>query len=137
MDAPQVRHAMRETVNAGLVGIISGSMDATDLGKATELAIGLGTEGSRLRPLLIIGRGALLNVTDIVFARGVDVGIVQSDVLAALKRDPPFPGSRTISNTSPSSTMRRSISLQERKSTRLRTWHQRRLISGCRTAELI
>jgi uncharacterized protein len=83
---------MRETINGGLVGIISGSMDATDLGKATDLAIGLGTEGSRLRSLLIIGRGALLNVTDIVFARGVDVGIVQSDVLAALKRDPPFPG---------------------------------------------
>jgi hypothetical protein len=54
-DAPQVRHAMRETVNGGLVGIISGSMDATDLGKATDLAIGLGTEGGRLRPLLIIG----------------------------------------------------------------------------------
>jgi len=83
---------MRETVNGGLVGIISGSMDATDLGKATELAMGLGTEGGRLRPLLIIGRGALLNVTDIVFARGIDIGIVLSDVLAALKRDPPFPG---------------------------------------------
>jgi TRAP-type uncharacterized transport system substrate-binding protein len=92
MDATQVRRAMRETINGGLVGIISGSMDATDLGKATDLAIGLGTEGGRLRPLLIIGRGALLNVTDIVFARGVDIGIVQSDVLAALKRDPPFPG---------------------------------------------
>ena len=92
MDAPRIRHAMRETVNGGLVGIISGSMDATDLGKATDLAIGLGTEGGRLRPLLIIGRGALLNVTDIVFARGIDIGIVQSDVLAALKRDPPFPG---------------------------------------------
>ena len=26
MDAPQVRHAMRETINGGLVGIISGSM---------------------------------------------------------------------------------------------------------------
>jgi TRAP-type uncharacterized transport system substrate-binding protein len=87
-----MRHAMRETINGGLVGTISGSMDATDLGKATDLAIGLGTEGSRLRPLLIIGRGALLNVTDIVFARGIDIGIVQSDVLAALKRDPPFPG---------------------------------------------
>ncbi|HYK16544.1 MAG TPA: TAXI family TRAP transporter solute-binding subunit [Bryobacteraceae bacterium] len=32
------------------------------------------------------------NATDIVFARGVDGGIVQSDVLDALKRDPPFPG---------------------------------------------
>jgi uncharacterized protein len=88
----QIRHAMRDTVNSGLIGIVSGSMDATDLGKATDLALGLETEGGRLRPLLIAGKGGFLNVTDIVFARGVDMGIVQSDVLTALKRDPPFPG---------------------------------------------
>jgi TRAP-type uncharacterized transport system substrate-binding protein len=83
---------MREAINGGLVGIVSGSMDATDLGKATELAISLDTEREHLRPLLVIGKGALSNVTDIVFARGIDIGIVQSDALAALKRDPPFPG---------------------------------------------
>ncbi|TMJ51780.1 MAG: TRAP transporter substrate-binding protein, partial [Alphaproteobacteria bacterium] len=37
------------------------------------------------------GKGAFQNVTDIVFARGIDIGIIQSDVLAALKRNPPFP----------------------------------------------
>jgi len=90
--AAQLRHAMRQTVNRGLVGIVSGSMDPTDLGKATDLAVGLETERERLRPLLIVGKGPFQNVTDIVFARGIDFGIVQSDVLAALKRDPPFPG---------------------------------------------
>jgi uncharacterized protein len=90
--ARQVRHAMRGKVNEGLVGIVSGSVDATDLGKATDLAIGLDAARDHLRPLLIVGKGAFQNVTDIVFARGIDVGIIQSDVLAALKRDPPFPG---------------------------------------------
>jgi NMT1-like family len=88
----QIRHAMREAVNGGLVGIVSGGMDATDIGKATDLAIGLETNEGGLRPLLIVGKGGFRNVTDIIFARGVDIGIVQSDVLAALKRDPPFPG---------------------------------------------
>jgi TRAP-type uncharacterized transport system substrate-binding protein len=83
---------MLQQANDGLVGIVSGSMDATDLGKATDLAIGLGTERERLRPLLIIGKGALQNVNDVVFARGIDMGIVQSDVLADLKQHPPFPG---------------------------------------------
>jgi len=30
-------------------------------------------------------------VTDLLFARGIDVGIVQTDVLEALKKKPPFP----------------------------------------------
>jgi TRAP-type uncharacterized transport system substrate-binding protein len=90
--APQLRHAMRDEVNAGLVGIISRGMEGTELWEATDLAASLGRAQDHLRILPIAGNGALQNATDIVFARGVDVGIMQSDVLAALKRDPPFPG---------------------------------------------
>jgi TRAP-type uncharacterized transport system substrate-binding protein len=90
--APQIRHAMREKVNTGLVGIVSGGMDATGLGEATDLAVSLDGIRDHLRILPVVGKGAFQNVTDIVFARGIDVGIIQSDVLATLKRDPPFPG---------------------------------------------
>jgi len=90
--APQIRHAMREKVNTGLVGIVSGGMDATGLGEATDLAVSLDGIRDHLRILPVVGKGGLQNVTDIVFARGIDVGIIQSDVLATLKRDPPFPG---------------------------------------------
>jgi uncharacterized protein len=83
---------MRDEVNAGLVGIISRGMEGTELWEATDLAASLGRAQDHLRILPIAGRGALQNATDIVFARGVDIGIIQSDVLAALKRDPPFPG---------------------------------------------
>jgi uncharacterized protein len=83
---------MREKVNTGLVGIVSGGMDATGLGEATDLAVSLDGIRDHLRILPVVGKGGFQNVTDIVFARGIDVGIIQSDVLATLKRDPPFPG---------------------------------------------
>ena len=38
-----------------------------------------------------IGKGSLQNVADILFLRGIDVGIVQSDVLAYLKRKQIYP----------------------------------------------
>jgi uncharacterized protein len=87
-----LRHAMRDEVNGGLVSIISRGMEGTELWEATDLAASLGGARDKLRILPVAGKGALQNATDIVFARGVDVGIMQSDVLAALKRDPPFPG---------------------------------------------
>src|SRR5439155_14829769 len=92
IDALRIRHEMRDKVNAVLLGVVSGSIDPTDLGKATDLAISLGATRDGLRPLLVIGKLTVQNAVDIVFARGIDIGIVQSDVLAALKRDPPFPG---------------------------------------------
>jgi len=89
--APQTLRAMREQVNSGLVGLISEGMDGSGLAEATELAASLDGIRDHLRILPIAGKGALQNVTDIVFARGIDIGIIQSDVLAALKRNPPFP----------------------------------------------
>lgn len=89
--APPTPRAMRETVNSGLVGLLSGGMDGTDLGEATDLAASLDGSHDHLRVLPVAGKGAFQNVTDIVFARGIDIGIIQSDVLAALKRNPPFP----------------------------------------------
>jgi len=82
---------MRDEVNAGLVGIVTRGMEGTEQWEATDLAASLGGERDTLRILPIVGKGALQNATDIIFARGVDVGIIQSDVLAALKRQPPFP----------------------------------------------
>jgi TRAP transporter TAXI family solute receptor len=89
--APRTLRAMREMVNSGLVGLISEGIDGSGLAEATELAASFDGVRDHLRILPIAGKGALQNVTDIVFARGIDIGIIQSDVLAALKRNPPFP----------------------------------------------
>jgi len=90
--APQLRHAMRDEINTGLVGIISRGMEGTELWEATDLAASLGGTQDHLRILPIAGKGGVQNATDILFARGIDIGIIQTDVLAALKNDPPFPG---------------------------------------------
>jgi uncharacterized protein len=88
----QIRHVMRDEVNAGLVSIISAGMEGTELGETTDLAASLDGARDHLRILPIAGKGAFQNATDIVFARGVDIGVIQSDVLAALKRESPFAG---------------------------------------------
>jgi uncharacterized protein len=45
-----------------------------------------------LRLLPIAGAGALQNAKDVMFARGVDFAILQTDVLDKIKRNPPFTG---------------------------------------------
>jgi TRAP-type uncharacterized transport system substrate-binding protein len=91
--AARIRHTLRDEVNSGLVGMISGGLGDADFDEAADLAASLDrAPDGRLRLLPVIGRGALQNVDDIIFARGIDIGIVQSDVLAAVKRHPPFPG---------------------------------------------
>ena len=81
-----LRHTMRDETNAGLVGIVSEGTDYT-----VDLALTLAGEQTRLRLLPIAGAGALQNVNDVVFARGIDFGIVQTDVLDEIKHNPPFP----------------------------------------------
>ncbi len=85
--AAQLRHTMRDQINTGLVGIVSEGTDDT-----VDLALSLGGEQERLRVLPIAGAGALQNAKDVMFARGIDLGIIQSDVLDEIKRNPPFPG---------------------------------------------
>jgi uncharacterized protein len=85
--AAQLRHTMRDEINNGLLGIVSEGTDYT-----VDLALALTSEQSHLRLLPIAGAGALQNAKDVMFARGVDFGILQTDVLDQIKRNPPFPG---------------------------------------------
>jgi TRAP-type uncharacterized transport system substrate-binding protein len=65
--------------------VISGGVDGTYIRIASDLAAVL-DDGDNLRVLPVLGKGSLQNVADILFLRGIDIGIVQSDVLAYLKR---------------------------------------------------
>jgi hypothetical protein len=93
-----LRHTMRDEINTGLLGIVSEGTDYT-----ADLALSLAGEKTGLRLLPIAGAGALQNAKDVMFARGIDFGIVQTDVLDEIKRNPPFPPSKSTCNTSPSS----------------------------------
>jgi TRAP-type uncharacterized transport system substrate-binding protein len=78
---------MRDEINNGLLGIVSEGTDYT-----VDLALTLTSEQNHLRPLPIAGAGALQNAKDVMFARGIDFAIVQTDVLDEIKSKPPFPG---------------------------------------------
>jgi TRAP transporter TAXI family solute receptor len=83
--------AMRERVNAGTVGIVSGGISGTYIRIAAELAAVL-DNGDTLRVVPLVGKGSIQNIADILFLKGVDIGIVQSDVLAYIKRERLYPG---------------------------------------------
>jgi TRAP transporter TAXI family solute receptor len=89
--SPAALGAMSQRANAGTVGVISGGVDGTYVRIAADLAAVLDS-GDELRVLPIIGRGSVQNIADIMFLRGVDIGIVQSDVLAFAQRQRLFPG---------------------------------------------
>jgi TRAP transporter TAXI family solute receptor len=79
-----------EQVNGGTVGIITGSITGTYSRIATDLSAVL-DKGNELRILPIIGKGSVQNITDILYLRGVDVGIVQSDVLRFVSENGTYP----------------------------------------------
>lgn len=82
--------SIRARANAGTIGLISGGVEGTYVRIAADLAAVL--DGDDVRVLPIIGKGSVQNTLDVMFLRGVDIGIVQSDVLAFLRRE------RTIAN---------------------------------------
>lgn len=87
--AEQLRHQMRDAMNRGLVGIVS---EGTDETVDMALALTAQTEHNRLRLLPIAGAGAAQNAEDVMLTRGIDFGILQTDVLDDIKQKPPFPG---------------------------------------------
>jgi uncharacterized protein len=77
--------------NAGAVGVVSGGVNGTYIRIAADLASVL-DNGENLRVLPILGKGSVQNIADILFLRGVDIGIVQADALAYIRRQNLFPG---------------------------------------------
>jgi TRAP transporter TAXI family solute receptor len=82
--------ATRERINAAAVGVISGGIHGTDIRIAADLAAvlddtGAGDEGLHVLPVL--GDGSIQNLSDMMHLPGIDIGIVQSDVLAYARRE--------------------------------------------------
>ena len=83
--APPAAMFNASRVNAGTVGIVSGGADGTYIRIAADLANVLDSENLRVLPM--IGRGSLQNLRDVMFLRGVDIGIVQMDAREQLKAE--------------------------------------------------
>jgi uncharacterized protein len=90
--AARLRHALRYRENRELVGFISGDIESTDLRAATDLATVVDGADQAVHILPLVGNDAVQNAKDLAVTRGVDVAIIQADVLDYLKREPFFPG---------------------------------------------
>ena len=81
----QVTSQARERVqhvNQGVVGVMGASRTGTGTRIADELAHVLNDDiNYSLRILPIVGRGSVRNIEDLLYLRGIDVTLVQSDVM--------------------------------------------------------
>jgi TRAP transporter TAXI family solute receptor len=75
----------REKLNANTLTLISGTIGGTYVQFGADLASVL-DNGDNLRVLPIVGRGSVQSVADILYLRGVDLGIVRADTLDYLEK---------------------------------------------------
>jgi len=79
---------MRERINAGTVGLAGGLLEGAPIRFATEIAR-IVNEGSETHVLPIVTRGPTENVNDLLYLRGVDAAIINSDSLEEYKSQVP------------------------------------------------
>ena len=74
------REKFRSQMNENVVTIMAGSPNGTDLGIAYDIAQ-IVDDGDNLRVLPIVGKGAAQSVKDVMFLKGVDMGITQANII--------------------------------------------------------
>jgi TRAP transporter TAXI family solute receptor len=79
------REAMRARANQNVVTIMAGSPSGTDLAIVQDIASIL-DDGDDLRIVPMVGRGPAQNVKDVIFLRGVDMGITQANIIKYFAR---------------------------------------------------
>jgi TRAP transporter TAXI family solute receptor len=77
-------NTLKERINENTVSIISGNPNGGYLGIAYDISAAF-DDGDNLRILPIVGKGAVQNLRDIVHLRGVDMGLVNTVTLSAIK----------------------------------------------------
>jgi TRAP transporter TAXI family solute receptor len=77
--------AIKEHVNRNTVTIITGTIGGTYVQIGADLASVL-DDGDKLRILPIVGRGSVQNLADILYLKGIDLGIVRADTLDYLEK---------------------------------------------------
>lgn len=78
--AANIREDYRARLNENTVTIMAGSSYVTDLSVVQDIAAVL-DDGDDLRVLPMVGRGHAHNLKDVLFLRGVDMGITQANIL--------------------------------------------------------
>jgi TRAP transporter TAXI family solute receptor len=84
--ASRLSHAARiDEVNQNTVTIITGNPNGTQLSIGYDLSVVL-DDDENLRVLAMIGKGSQGNIRDVLYLRGIDMGISQTNILADAKR---------------------------------------------------
>lgn len=80
----------REKVNQHVIGIMAGRPGSTDLDLAYDLDSAL-SDGYDLRIVPMVSQGSAKEVEDLMYLRGVDMAVVQHDVVAFMKEHSLYP----------------------------------------------
>ena len=75
----------KDRLNASTITVITGTIGGTYVQIGADLASALDA-GDDLRILPIVGRGSVQSIADILYLKGVDVGVIRSDTLDYLER---------------------------------------------------
>src|SRR5437879_155844 len=81
--------AAKERINAWTVGLAGGLIEGAPLRLAAEMAR-VANEEDKLHVLPIVTRGATENVNSLLYLRGVDTAIINTDALDEYKAQVPF-----------------------------------------------
>jgi len=87
---------VRERVNAGTVGLAGGLLEGAPIRFATEIARVV-NESGKVHVLPIVTRGPTENVNDLLYLKGVDLGIINTDSLEEYKAQVPQIQQRIVS----------------------------------------
>lgn len=82
---------MRAKVNENVVGIMAGSLGGTDMSLAADMGLAF-SEGHDMRVVPMVGLGSVQDVEDLLFLRGIDMAIVQQDVIDFMVSKDVYPG---------------------------------------------
>jgi TRAP-type uncharacterized transport system substrate-binding protein len=90
LDRDHGKLSLVERTNSGVVELVTGP-DATSVQMAQDLASVL-DDGATRRILPVVGRGSLQNLIDLKLLRGIDIGVVRTDVLEDARKQAPYLG---------------------------------------------
>ncbi|MBC6445327.1 MAG: hypothetical protein GDA50_07900 [Alphaproteobacteria bacterium GM202ARS2] len=82
---------IRGKVNRNVVGIMAGSLGGSDLTLAADMGLAL-SDGYELRVVPMVGLGSVKDMEDLLFLRGIDMAIVQQDVVDFMAANNIFAG---------------------------------------------
>ena len=83
---PKSHAEWKQAVNNGTVHIITKGLGCTCTVIASDMANVLNETG-KMRVLPVIGHGSLQGIADVMYLRGIDLSILQADVLSYVKRN--------------------------------------------------